>query len=102
VPDGLRRNESGVEVHAFDLGVDCRYIERPPCRFYDSGIVARADDNPGRAIGARTDAFDQRTFAEVGNCLNWQENEARSAAHCDAGRRMSPRFAVWGGRMNLR
>ena len=60
-------------------------------RLHDGGVVARADLDPGRNLEAADDALDERVFAEF---------SYGGIGHEDR-RKLTPRFAVWGGRMNL-
>ena len=55
--DGVGRREAAIEVHAFDDGVDGEDLELVALRLDDRGIVADADEQPGRrGRQARLDA----------------------------------------------
>ena len=67
VPDGVRRHEPMVEVHAFDLYIGREHFERSALGLDDSGIVARSDNDPVRRRQPRRDASNEGALAEVGN-----------------------------------
>ena len=48
MPDGIRRDEAAVEVHAFDLSIGRHNLQCATYRFDRGGIVSRADDDPLR------------------------------------------------------
>ena len=82
------RDEPEVEVDAVDQGVGRQYVERAANRLDDGGVIAWAHSNPRWCGEARGDPGDERALAEGGD---------RGVSQ-----KQKPRFAVWGGRMNLR
>ena len=64
VPDGIRRHEAPVEMHAFDLRVGREHLERAALGLDHGGVVAGTDDDPGRHGEPRGDALDERALAE--------------------------------------
>ena len=96
----LRRHEATIEVDPVHLRVGGQDIERSAVRRDDCRIIAGADDDPRGHRHTRLDAGDERTFADVSNRKCVHSGSARTDA--ERGTLKKPRFAVWGGRMNLR
>ena len=90
VSDRVQWNEGPIEVNAFYHGIRGQDVKRTPLGLENRGIVARTDEHPGgcqeRGRETRRNSSNQRPLTERG------EGELSQ----------KPRFAVWGGRMNLR
>ena len=102
-------HEPPIEMDAFDLRVGGQHLVRASLRLNHRGIVAGADHHPRRHRDARPDAGDERTFADVSDSECGHEIAGCGAERGEIvertlqrARTKEPRFAVWGGRMNLR
>ena len=62
MPDGIRRHKSLVEVNALDLGIGREHLESATLGLDHGGIVAGADDDPGRERKSRGDPLDERAL----------------------------------------
>ena len=101
VAGGLGCDETPVEVDTFDNSVHRDDVQRASCRDQHCGVVAGADDDPGGKRDPGANSLDQGALAEFADGLDCQMVEKECAP--DGARvKESPRFAVWGGRMNLR
>ncbi len=89
--DGVGRHERLIEMHAVHQRVGGEHFAASSGRLHDGGVVAGADLDPGRDVETAEDALDERMFAEF---------SYGGIGHEDR-RNLTPRFAVWGGRMNL-
>src|SRR5262249_23651150 len=86
VPDCTGRRPRAAEVHVLNETVCRQNLERSAIGRERGGVIADANRDPlARASAPRANAVDERVLSEVGD------------------RRVGgkPRFAVWGGRMNL-
>ena len=54
MPDGVRRREAAIEVHAFDERIDAQDLEAVPHRLDDRRVVTNADRQPIGAERAAT------------------------------------------------
>ena len=104
VADGVGRHERLIEVDAVHERIGREHLAAPPRRLHDGGVVARADVHPRRDVEAASDALDERLLAEVSyggiGHEDLGENEGRTGM-TPVRQNLMPRFAVWGGRMNL-
>jgi hypothetical protein len=84
MPDGIRRDEAAVEVHAIDLSIGSQNLQCAAYRFDHGGIVSRANDDPLRGSEPLSDASDERVLTAFGHCLRIQNRGAtkRPALPC--------------------
>ena len=78
--DRIRRHESPIEMHAFDLGIRGQYFEGAAHGLNCRGIVSGADNDPGRRGHALSDARDERVLPAIDYCLRIQNEGAKSPA----------------------
>ena len=72
MPDGIRRDEAAVEVHAIDLSIGSQNLQCTAYWFDHGGIVSRANDDPLRGSEPLSDASDERVLTAFGHCLRIQ------------------------------
>src|SRR3954462_13778342 len=98
--DGVEGHEALIDMHAIDQRIGRDDVERAPGRLDYCGVVARTAHHPRSRSDVCLNPGDERALSDVRNRERLQPGPAR-------GRRWraeteKPRFAVWGGRMNLR
>jgi hypothetical protein len=79
MPDGVRRDEPTIEVHALHLCIGGQYFQGAADRLDRRGIVSRADDDPLSGCEASSDASDERVLTAIGYCVRIQNGRATNS-----------------------